>query len=686
LNKCLALLISITLFLTSCSQFGDYENRNLREIASVSGPKSCLSSMNQFIEVNDRLSTSFKAKSYSEDQKFLGKFKKFKSFLRRKKFFTAGKLQDWATVHMFFPRSGLAINPKHDSYSLLRKVKSAKAADLGSEADYSSVRSLFNKYVFGKKELDISVDGVIKIQKDLVGVPWYFRIFGKKNPGLRTSHSEVKVSQKFISERLNPDMNNLKKVGDSYSFMPSHPATDVKEVLESLIEEHASAVKNAVNVEKRVRAHTDFMWQFLQLQPLSKGNEEVAQVMLSSLLAKEGVNPPMMNIADFAIKDRDGFFGSVIEGVHASEYFMKDIQKRIEIGMDPYSSPVPLLSILPEKVAIKGNKKSAEGDMAIDQFDYFEFVRKNPEFETEVDRMEAYIDHMKKWSLRFENSRKEVDEYQLRYIPESMQRNHFKVLAVNPDAWHARMARDYKEGSLFRGEVSRKTFSDKKVLDYFTSPQLAHLSMRSSLSSGRFARWMVKQDMKSFNSYIDDPKKLFKYVYDHMTEGGLYLISIFSSTSKNTHTANRFSKGFLLDEAKVVGQKSQIHMEFKRPKYGVADLNRLAKISDAVDDKIKFRSQFPRQEEVSLAGGISPDSMTRIEIRDVEVKAATTNSGEFIADPDETTISRVRVFERDASSPNIIHVTTQDEDGNIQGKKSYKIYRNLLGLISYKEI
>ncbi len=674
------------LFLTSCSQFGGYESRNLREIASVGQPKSCLNSMNNFIEVDNRLSTNFKAKNYSEDQKFVGKFKKFKSFLRRKKFFTAGKLQDWVTVHMFFPRSGLAINPKHDSYSLLRKVKSAKASELGSEADYSAVNSLFQKYVFGKKEIDLSVEGLTKVQKDLVGVPWYLRIFGKKNPGLRTVDSEVKVSQKFISERLKPDLGSLKKSGDSYVFNPSHSVEAVKETLEALIKEHADNIKNAINVEKRVRAHTDFMWQFLQLQPLSKGNEEVAQLMLSSFLAKEGVNPPIMNIADYVIKDKNGFFESVIEGVHASEYFMKDVEKRIQIGLDPYSSPVPLLSILPEKVAIKGNKKSAQGEMAIDQFDYFEFVRKNPEFKTEVDRMETYVEHMKKWSLRFENSRKEIDEYQLRYIPESMQRNHFKVLSVKPEAWHARMARDYTDGSLFRGEVSRKTFSDKKVLDYFTSPQLAHLSMRSSLSNGRFARWMVKADMKSFNSYIDDPKKLFKYVYDHMTEGGLYLISIFSSTSKNTHTAKRFSKGFLLDEAKVVGQKSQIHMEFKRPKYGVADLNRLAKISDEVDDKIKFRSQFPRQEEVSLAGGISPDSMTRIEIKDVEVGAATTNSGEFIADPAQTTIERVRVFERDASKPNIIHVSTQDEDGNVKGKKSYEIFRNFLGFISYREI
>lgn len=452
------------------------------------------------------------------------------------------------------------------------------------------------------------------------------------------------------------------------------PEDQVLPLLQAAIQRHATAIAAARTLEERVYAHSNFTREFVSIHPFVNGNGRTSRLVLGFLLSKENLLPPILEDTTELTVSEERFFEKVVSGIKTTDAFFKDLQWRQSVSLDLKDTPYNLTGRLPKNVWFRSvsnaNKKLP---FPIDLLDYAQFSRqlvklgvpRGLDVLTELYVLKEYSAWLKQWSVHFKESDGNVALYQVKRIPDELV--HFwknpKVLNTTA-AFQNFYQQFYESQQIHRGLSAHRTYTDEELAAYFTDTRSIHLSMNAARESGRLDA--VLGDFKSFNELVDKPSVFFTYVRDHMNAEGNYSRSLFNSTSKMFAVGDRFSRGFMTSKTSILAMQGEMVISALRPKYGVADFNRLKEIAEK-NGGIEFRSKYPRQQEVAIAGSIHPASVTRLEFRDVTVNEAVENTGEFIAG--EKTVHRIRVLERLGDDPTKVRVQVLDADRNLVSER-----------------
>lgn len=417
-------------------------------------------------------------------------------------------------------------------------------------------------------------------------------------------------------------------------------------------------------------------------------NSEIGMgIVYNSFLIKMGYMPSLHGVS--AAPDIGIFEREMRSGLIMGQLLSEDLIARSSLGIRTNASPVLFLEHIPEKIKIHSSKSSL-GDTEID-FDALSFINylsKNglePTLETIEKHTLDYSKSIRKWSIDFlgDTVSTKKDIFVLNRISEDFQKSFFDVSAHDHDSWKKKMDLFYRpKDLLYRGQYAKKYLSDEQVLEYFLDISKEVVSMRSKVGAGIINRPFLTRDFQQFNSLFEaDPGQLLKLAYDHMTEGETYLSSPFASASLRIEVANRFSQGFMRTREEIVGLKSQIILSFyRRNGFGEIELNRLNSMLKANTSSLEFKTQFARQSEVLVVGGVEPDAVAGVKIVDVEGGEVASNTNQNILA--NATVLRERSFNRDLSDPSLI--TVIETEGGHQSVRKYRLSKNRFGFFNFE--
>jgi prophage maintenance system killer protein len=460
--------------------------------------------------------------------------------------------------------------------------------------------------------------------------------------------------------------NNLLK--DDNAELTEAVLTDL---LNTAIGEHTVAISRAKTLEERVEAHAAFVWKFVSIHPFVNGNGRTARALLGQLLMQEGLVPPLLKNQNDVTVSAHGFAKDVKEGIVLAQKFMDDVLWRSENGWEPTKSPMTLLARLPQRIYFDTLQKEIGHAYAdVDVYDFAQFLRMREASnrgESETELLRAYVAHLKRWTAY---RAKTGEEYQVRFVPAEMQKAALEIDSPNTLKWMTKKHLFYSTDLAWRGLGSQTPMSLDKLLEIFVKPSDILLSMHSSGARNQDEiEQSVKQDFEAFNKSVLNPKTYFKMASDHMKAEGNYPNSPLLSAAMTRAVADRFSKGFLTGKENILNQRGQLVVASLTPEFGTAYFNRLGPISKRLD--LGFVSQYPRQMEIAIAGVMAPDSVMRVEYKDVKVLNVAENTGENIAG--ETVVNSVTILERDPVQPAIIKATVQDAEGSVISIRRFKI-------------
>ncbi len=457
----------------------------------------------------------------------------------------------------------------------------------------------------------------------------------------------------------------------------------IDDLLKSAIQTHTLQIAAAQTLEQRVEAHAKFVWKFISIHPFMNGNGRTGRALLTRLLMSEGLTPPLLKNQNDVVISENAYAEQVKEGIALASRFLDDIAWRAQNGWEPSKTPVALLARLPKRIYFETQQEDIGQRYAdVDVYDFAQFIRMdaskaNIKGETAV--LRDYVAHLKRWTAY---RAKTGEEYQVRFVPNEMQEAALKVDSVDRARWKLKKSLFYTSDFAWRGLAATAEYSLDQLLSLFVKPEGILLSMHSANAQGAAAiATSVFQDYEAFNKKVLSPKDFFKMSSDHMKAEGDYYKSPLLSAAMTRAVADRFSKGFLTGKDAILKQKGQLVVAAYAPKFGTSYFNRLGPISKRLD--LGFMSMYPRQQEIAIAGVIAPDSVMRVEYRDVKVLNVAENTGENIAG--DTEIKSVTTLERDLAEPSMIKVTVSTEEGVVQSKRTFKIVVKESG-VDFKEI
>ena len=599
-----------------------------------------------------------------QKENFAQDWKKYVSTLN------GNKDKDWFYANLFFDRDVLATNKLRESDKFLGMW------DEGFLFKFKPLKNFeetFDHFILESKNVDLMKDFNLDLLSDFngslmkgsseaheLGKPRNYDVYYSMDQNDALKY-EGRLKNNELLEVDSHFKNGLKDVA-----YPPH--AQVKPLMEKAFQDFREGLSAAKNLEERVRVYTDFTKKMITIHPFGDGNGRTTRFTLNYLLCKEGLPPVILeDTIDLSVSN-ERFYEKVINGVKSSHMLMDDIAWRKAHGLEIRKSPYNLTAKLPEKIWFKSKGMKEKGSFPMDAYDYAQFVRNNKKgYQSsafpESDQLRDYTDWVKKWSVQFVKKGHENDLYQVKRVPEEMMelsKNANQRLKTK-ESLEAFYQKFYEKDEIHRGLGMQESLTDPELLDHFRVKKGIHESMSGN----------AQQDYANFNGLMEQPDRFFKYADDHMNATGIYNRSVFASTSKTTAVAKRFSKGFLMDPASIKEIKGQMIVSALTPKYGAVDFNRLSEISEKAS-KTKFYSKYPRQQEVSIAGGITPSSVTRVEFHDVKIKDAVQNTGEWIAG--ETEVTRTRILERLQDDPSKVKFTTLGPDGKVISEKTISLY------------
>jgi len=222
----------------------------------------------------------------------------------------------------------------------------------------------------------------------------------------------------------------------------------------------------------------------------------------------------------------------------------------------------------------------------------------------------------------------------------------------------------YLDSTLYRGVSNPRKMNEKDYLDYFRTykgrqaselgrtifderedlTKLSMLRYNADLIEGR----LVHEALQHSNKHAS---------WDAPNSAKTYLVS----TTDFDTVAFRFAadKGYVKSASSNQEGISHFVMETYRPKSGAIDFNQFRKTDP------NWRNFYPRQREVSIAGGIDPYSVKRI----YQLQPYTPNDKVPRIGP-EKHAKIVKVFERDDSNPELVWLLEKDSSGEWKRTRS----------------
>lgn len=625
---------------------------------------------------------------------------------------TPHEARQWLYSHFYFDRDQIAQSPDRESLGLTRLwgpdgkkdyathgldnyLKARALHPPGTPLTHESIKAIHRTLMSRLEETDLfapNVDGMFRAH---VGVYRYqsvglllnlntnphYAVAIKNNPFLHQAsfqdhfilYADPEHAQQF-KKYLSPEM--WKKISAVKDVTKREHLSQemVKDLMTNALNEHQSELSTAKSLLQRIKIHAEFAQRMVNIHPFMDGNGRTARFILGSLLEAEGLLPPILRTQNDAFISSASYVEQVREGILATQLFLDDIHHRLELRLDPLATPITLYSVLPERVSVDWGRPLGKRFVEVDPWDYAQFIRifgqAQADFpSTENRRLARYVQSVKARSVLYAGSRtattENPDAFFLGLVPNEAITLRTQILAGKPDHWHYKADQFYDRNLIHRGLSFRDTLDDDALLSHFVKRQTIHHSMRSNSSLD------AKADMAEFNEQLAlKPEQLLAALTDHVLAQGSYTQGLFASASKNRATAERFSQGFLMNDDHIKNIKSQLILSALTPRQGSVDINRLSGISKKLANQ-PFRSRYPRQEEVAVAGGIDPDSVMRLEFRDVVVESVEQNTGQNIAG--KTTLVRTRIVERSASDPNMLTLSTFGADGVLLSTHRYRI-------------
>ncbi len=591
----------------------------------------------------------------------------------------------WLTSNLFYDRDQIALNSGRESGDIVSMWD--EGFFFRKDKPLSKFEKTFDQYILHGKKIDIAkdfdIDLIAKFNGMLMEEKGFFKDggFGKvrTEAPVHFQMSEAYAKKNEAALRKNPYL----RIEDSFTggrkkvFYPK-PA-EVKQLLDDALLDFRNRLAHAKTLEERVRIYTDFSKKLVSIHPFPDGNGRTTRFTLNFLLAQEGLPIPILeDTIDLSLSD-ERFYEKVVSGIKTSDRFLDDIKWRKAEGLDIKKTPYNLVSKLPDQIwfsskGLKGGKAS----FPVDAYDYAQYVRNHSSqlgssLNTEPKLLRQYVASMKQWSLHFVKPGKENDLYHVMRVPDEAT----ELLKIKKPKSKEGLNRFYKEfyeeDEVYRGLSVQSSYSDQQLIDHFKKLSNIHLSMSASRQSGAAEEKIVNkviENSRDYNAMIEKPNEFFSHARDHMNAEGSYGNSVFLSTSKNKAVAKRFAEGFLTGENSIKNMKGQLILSALEPKYGAVDFNRLNEISQKLGNS--FMSKYPRQQEVAVVGALNPESVTRLEFKDVEVLSVKQNTGELQAG--KTKVSKIRVLERMKDDPTRIKFSVFDEHQNLISERIISLY------------
>lgn len=481
-----------------------------------------------------------------------------------------------------------------------------------------------------------------------------------------------------LSVRVQAEVEAARKAGTLTNENSELTKVVIEDLLNSAISAHTQEIAKAKNLDERVEAHARFVWKFISIHPFKNGNGRTGRALLSRLLMADGLIPPLLKNQNDVIISATGYIEQVKEGIILSSKFTDDLIWRAQNGWEPSKSPIPLSARLPKKIYFD-SKQDDIGDRyaEVDIYDYAQFLRmaaSNTNVKGETAMLRDYVAHLKRWTAY---RAKTGEEYQVRFVPAEMQTAALQIDATSKSKWNLKKTLFYSSDLAWRGLSVTESQSLDQLLSLFVKPEGILLSMNSSNArTQEEIERSVQQDFETFNRKILNPNDYFKMANDHMKAEGDYYRSPLLSAAMTRAVADRFSKGFLTGAENILNQKGRLVVAALAPEFGTSYFNRLGPISKRME--LGFLSKYPRQQEIAIAGIMAPDSVMRVEYRDVKVLNVAENTGENIAG--DTEVKSVTLLERDPLEPSVITVTVSSEDGVVKSVRKFKIVKSESGI------
>ncbi len=213
-------------------------------------------------------------------------------------------------------------------------------------------------------------------------------------------------------------------------------------------------------------------------------------------------------------------------------------------------------------------------------------------------------------------------------IPDQFKNERLEISFKNPARFTEKLRKYYNDRVLFRGHFSTVPVSNQDALAFFYEEQPILASNNGFLSlkdHDQPLRATVTKDLDSFNFKLDQPENFFSAVLIHNLKptdphGDVYRTP-FVSTSTKRETACFFARKCGISEASLVGG-TQIVVTSLEPRYGAVDIVKMAPVLKELQrhhptpELASFRPLITHENEVLVSGGIDPDSIIEVEIRD----------------------------------------------------------------------
>ncbi|MFK8136937.1 MAG: Fic family protein [Bdellovibrionales bacterium] len=459
------------------------------------------------------------------------------------------------------------------------------------------------------------------------------RALGERNPRLLE-----KIDSFLKSENETPD---AKLVSETVKSL-------LQERFQWFLEQRAElkTIKTGKQREAYIELVADFYRDLISIHPFADGNGRTLRVMMSYLFIRENISPPrLFDVSKDILSSRENWIKQVKAGVLSTQKLMADISHRLESNLDPTKSPYLYSVIIPEGVMLKARKsrKNYEKWVDIPATQFVAFLRAQTSTRTDLRKLDSdplnYMKNMveeyqaliEKLNVYSHHPKRGWEHISIRLVDEDYIQLYSHQWAGSGN-WKTYVDRWFKKNLVWRGLTrfkGNREFSDSEALDMFTQLHTHNSSQRiiyKDVRSPERIRRVAMEDFIRFNRDIINGK-IEKMADDHQNAQGDYYGKSYLYSTGNETTGKRFARGFMVVVNENKGDYKEAQYQERlvsRVNVGVYQANHNIALGTMRKVFDKFRTRYPRQQEVINAGSAEPDAVMIIKLYDAKGKVEVT--------------------------------------------------------------
>ncbi|MCF8057692.1 MAG: Fic family protein [Bacteriovoracaceae bacterium] len=421
-------------------------------------------------------------------------------------------------------------------------------------------------------------------------------------------------------------------------------------------------IKSVKSFRKFAKLVAEFQRSLISIHPFYDGNgRTIRQFSLYYPFWLEGLPPPRMaDVNNDIYTGLDEWTNQIIQGVHSSNALYTQLTKRILQGLRLGAAPELLYPKIPRKYGrtfrsqkpSKTIKNYAQVDVKTGQFaefvntkllnddDLMEEFKSRPN-DVLDDLVKKYVEFAQESNMHYKHAKFGDEIIGLELVDQDFIETFANRSYLDPDKWKYKMARWYKDQTLWRGLSRTEEVEEGEIVSMFSSLHYQFVSnrtMRFTNDSEKLFDELVV-DWSNYNNDVVNGG-IVPMAKDHSESGELYPVSYGFSLSEKWEVGRAFSMGAMV-VAPYGSHWDYQHLLKSRVLVGVKQSNKDVELSRLKQLRPEFSYKYPRQVEVMGIGASDPDSVMVVQLIDAEGDAYLS----YVRNPKKP--SEILVFEGD---------------------------------------